>query len=369
MKLNKNGGRLGRAAQVFVIGAAVLAPSIAPADTLEALHVASGYQIRSIELGVPFGGAITQHARKPNILFVSAGNYGEHTILEVDVDAGTTRTITGVIGNIGGLAMLKNSDIAITENMKLGTILRARGLAGGNIFLEVDEMAELIQPIQVDSAFTGAQMIVAPEGNAAGIPAGALLVQTADGPGAAEILVVQNPDSFPTYFPANAPWFHGFTYNGGLAFSPSGDVVCGVSDFPVGYVVGLVNADGNNVISANEAHELVSRDVLTNSLSDLAVSGDGMMVTVENSGDIRWFQLPENLATGTVETSGVLALTNATYLSTVLIDGDGDFTPGGSGPAPTAYLGGFVTYPAATNLLAISPIRTPASARGWEWLE
>lgn len=355
----------------FAAAFAVLMPPAAFADTLTASYIAPGYFAHSIELGVPFGGAVAQHPEDEGLLFVSAGNYANHTILEVQLDTGTTRTITPKVGNVGGLAVLNNGDLAITDNddSSSDTILRARDLNGDADFLDEGEITELIQPILTGSSFTGAQLAVAPGDNASGIPAGALLVQTADGDNS-EVLVISNPEDAPAYYPPGAAWFSGFTYNGGLAFTPEGNVLCGISEFPIGRIAALVNLNGNDRIEPGEHHDIVDGSVLENSISDIGASADGKVIVSENSGTIRMFQLPEDLLAGTA-TGGVLAETNGTYVSCARVDfPDRPFIRlDGSRPRATVYLGGFVSYPAATNLLAITPLAGPASARGWELYE
>lgn len=348
---------------------ALTAPQKAFADTLEITSIAPGYNAQSIELGVAFGGAIAQHPDEENILYVSAGNYSMHTILEVQLDTGTTRTVTPVVGNVGGLAVLGNGDLAITDNFDRETILRARDLNADGDWLDAGEITELIEPILTGGDFTGAQLAVAPEGNAAGIPAGSLLVQTADGGMDSEILVIQNPETSPSYYPSGAAWFAGFNFNGGLAFTPEGHVVCGISEFPVGRVAALVNTNGDQDIDSGESNDVVTSNVLVNSISDLSATGDGKLITSENGGVIRLFELPDDLLTGSA-TSSILAETNANYTSSARVDFPGrPFKRGAQGLLATVYIGGFVTFPAATNLLAISPKTTPAAAAGWELFE
>ncbi len=338
------------------------------ADTLEITTLAPGYLAHSIELGVGFGGAIAQHPADENILYASVGPYSMHSILEVQLDTGTTRTVTPVVGNVGGLAVLANGDLAITDNddFTSDTILRARDLNADGDWLDAGEITELIAPILTNGSFTGAQLTVAPAGNQAGIPAGSLLVQTADGGTNSEILVIQNPESNPAYYPSGAAWFSGFNYNGGLAFTPEGHVVCGISEFPAGRVAALVNTNADDNIDAGEFNDIVTTSQLTNSISDLGTTGDGKLITSENGGTIRMFQLPDNLLAGTA-TGTVLAETNAGYVSSARVDFPArPFTRGAASPLATVYIGGFVTFPAATNLLAITPKTGPSSAAGWE---
>jgi hypothetical protein len=341
------------------------APSAA--DTLQAISLLPGYVAKPIQLGVPFGGAIAQNPQDENILYVSAGNYGAHTLLEVNVNTGVNRTISPVIGNIGGLAVLNNGDLAITENLTSETILRARDVDGDGAYFSPGEITELLTPILVDSTFTGAQLAVAPADNRAAIPAGSLLVQTADGAGLSEILIIENPETAPAWYPAGASWFSGFTYNGGIAFTDYGDVLCGISEFPVGRITALVNTNENNRIDAGETRDIVGPDVLENSISDLSSAAYGVTAVVENSGTVRTFNIPENPLTDALPTVGVLAETNATYLSSARFNfPNRSFGQYVGDPVATLYVGGYVTFPAATNLLAISPTTPPASAKEWQ---
>lgn len=345
----------------------VITATAAQADHVTITSLKDGYTYQSIELGVPFGGSLAQHPSRANILYASYGNFAEHQVLELDTDTNTTRTVTPLVGNIGGLAVLNNGDLAITENFDVGldTILLARDGDSDGAFLAPGEISELIEPILHDGNFSGAQLAVAPAGNASAIPAGSLVVQTADGGTSSELLVVQNPESAPAYRPAGGAYYSGYNYNGGLAFTAEGHIVCGISDFPVGRVVALVNTNADEDIDAGESNEIVGAAQLPSSLSDLSVSSDGKLVTSENGGTIRLFNLPANLLTGTA-TPDILATTNATYVSSVRLDFPSrPFSGAPAGPKGTVYLGGYVTFPAATNLVAITPI-DDASVAGWE---
>jgi len=354
------------AATAAAIAACLLA---APghADELQANTLAPGYSARSINLGVPFGGAIAIHPAKPRILYVTYGNYSDHRVLRLDLDTGTTATVTPVVGNAGGLAVLANGDLAIADNFDQtsDTLLGAHDANGDGDFLDAGEITELITPILDGGNFTGAQMAITPEQNRAGLPAGTLLVQTADGGSDSEILAIASPDTAPAFRPAGGAFYSGFTYNGGLTFSPAGDVLCGISEFPTGRVMALVNANGNETIEPGEAHEIIGAGVLTNSIADLAATADGKVLTSENSGAIRMFTLPADLTSGQQATPGVLAETNGTYISAVRADNPAaQFSPGAKRRA-TLYIGGYVTFPAATNLLAITP-DGPTAAEDWQ---
>ena len=345
------------------------------ANSLRVTSIDPGYIARSVELGVPFGGAVATDPADADILYVSAGSYSMHTIVQVHLGTGTTRTVTPLVGNVGGLAVLSNGDLAITDNFSSETILRAHDINADGDWLDNGEITELITPILDDGDFTGAQLAVAPPGNAAGIPANSLVLQTADGGSSAELLVIENPETNPGYYPVDTAWFAGFSYNGGIAFSPEGNVICGVSEYPAGRISVLVNLNNNGKIESGESRDIVGASTLVNSIADLGVTGDGRMVTTENSGTVRMFQLPADLLAGTA-TGGVLAETNGTYLSCARVDfPNRSFAPFDPATNPdstdkaTVYIGGFVTFPAATNLLAITPRQYPASANGWELYE
>lgn len=343
----------------------------APAQQLTYSAVKPGYTVSSIELGQPFGGAIAAHPTDRNILYVSVGGWGANSVLEVTLDTGATRAITPTIGAIGGLAVLANGDLAITDNgdATYDTILRARDLNADGDFLDDGEITQLIEPILADFSFTGAHMTVAPAGNAAGIPAGALLVQTADGGAGSEVLVITNPETAPAYAPPGGAYYSGFMYNGGLAFTPAGYLLVGISEFPTGKINALINSNADDVITPDEVRTIVDDTVLANSVSDIAVTAGNQLLTTENSGLVRMFDLPADLATGSVGTPETLVETNAVYLATVCLDDPAaPFSPGTPGQKVTAYVGGFAPTGSATNLLAITPRNTTAAA-DWQMFE
>src|SRR5690606_25302707 len=114
------------------------------------------------------------------------------------------------------------------------------------------------------------------------------------------------------------------------------------------------------------ARDIVTSASLPNSIADLSVSADGLLLTSENSGTIRQFELPETL--DETVTGSVLAETNGTYLSTARLDSSRKFKSETAGADGTLYIGGYVTFPAATNLLAITR-STTAAAHAWQLYE
>lgn len=332
--------------------------------------VPSGYTTSSLELGLPFGGALAFDLADPDRLFASYGSFGSMSILQADVATQTTRTVAGPFGNVGGLAVLDNGDLAISENFTSDTIFRARDLNGDGDFLDPGEVTNLITPILGDNGdYTGGQLAVAPAGNSSSIPAGALLVQTADGQTSSELLVITVPDTAaPAYQPGSGAYYSGFQYNGGFGFSASGHLILGesrVENFtflPSGRILALVNLNGDEDIDPGESFELAGPGALNAGLSDLAVSGDDRVFFTENSGDVRSFPLPADLLSETANPS-VFAQTNGAYLSTVRFDRTGpSFSPGNP---VRLYVGGYLPgFVQATNLVVITPAAVSA-AQDW----
>ncbi|MCX7964425.1 MAG: hypothetical protein D6691_11875 [Candidatus Hydrogenedentota bacterium] len=328
------------------------------------LSVPAGYTTGSIELGVPFAGSLAPLPSDPTKLYVSVGSYGAQSIALVDTVGASIQIVASGFGSIGGIAVLSNGDLAITENATSETILRAHDLTNDGDFLDPGEITALISPILADSpfGFTGAQIALAPAGNAAAIPAGALVIQTADGETSSELLVVENPETSPAFRPAGGAFFSGFQYNGGIDFSNSGHVIMGEGMFDMltftssGRIYALVNTNADAVIGAGEWNVLVSETQLAAGLSDLAISKEDDVFTVEGSGTVRTFALPPNLLSGSA-TPAVFAQTDSPYLSTVRFDDKTKtFAPGATAPSARLYLGGYASdWTAATNLVWIQP--------------
>lgn len=339
----------------------------AQAKTLHVQSVPPGYTSRSVELGLPFSGAVAQDPSNENRIFVSVGSFGSQSILAVNLETLTTATVASGFGNVGGMAVLANGDLAVTENFFLSTILRAHDANGDGDFLDTGEVSELIAPILVDSYFTGSQVALAPAGNASGIPAGALLVQTADGQTSSEVLLVDGPCGSPVYRPAGGAFFSGFEYNGGMAFDPAGNLILGASGYMSGRILALVNANADERIDAQEAHVLVDPSKLTLGIADLAVSKENRLFFGENSGTLKYVDLPADLASNSASPAG-FAQTDAVYLSTVrLAFPERSFAPAAATYTTRLYLGGYVApFDQTTNLVVIEPAAPKAGVAEWE---
>jgi hypothetical protein len=324
----------------------------------------AGYTTSSIELGQPFGGALVADPANTDRLYVAAGFFGNQSILRVTLSSGTTSTVATGFGSIGGIAVLGNNDLAVTENFTSQGLFRARDLNSDNDFLDAGEVTELIAPILADSGatFTGAQVTVARAGNAAAIPAGSLIVQTADGGTSAELLVVQNPTTAPGYRPTGGAFFGGFAYNGGVAFDAAGNVIMGESVIPGGRVYALVNSNADQAIGAGESHVLADTAAIPDGIADLAVSADGRVFYGGNgpgfspAATLMWFQLPGNLLTGS-GTPAVFANTNSTYLSAVRFDEPTrSFVAAAGGNTARLLVSGLDgTFAGFTNVMVVRP--------------
>lgn len=310
-----------------LIGCTYFAVS-ASAATLAVHSLPAGYTTSSLSIGQPYGGALAVDPVVQTRIYVAVGFFGNESIVKVDSTLGTTTTVAVGIGDIGGMTVMSNGDLALTENGTSQTILRAHDSDADGDFLDAGEVTQLIAPILADSGFgfTGTEITVASAGNASAIPAGSLVIQTADGGTSGDILVVLNPTTAPSFRPAGDSYFTGFGYNGGIAFDPAGNLIMGESAYPNGRIYGLVNTNADDHISSGESHILVETAAIPNGIADLAVSQDGRVFyggnqTSFGSADAKVFafQLPANLLTGTGSPSP-FATTNAAYISTLRFD-------------------------------------------------
>lgn len=359
-----------RLTRAMVICSAIIAlATTLAAQPLQVTTLPGGYTAGSVELGQPYAGALAVDPAQPRTLYAATGFFGSHDILRIDADSGTTRVVASGFGNVGGLAVLANGDLAITENFTSDTTFRARDLDSDGAFLSPGEVTELIPPAFHDGNFSGSQLATAPMGNAAGIPAGALVLQTADGGTSGELLVILDPATAPAYSPADAPFADGLNYNGGFGFTSSGHLIVGSAGFLTGEILAMVNADNNDRIGPGERNVIVPASSLGLGVSDLAVSAEDVVFYGENSGNVKSFHLHAQLLTATA-TPAVFAQTNSTYLSTLRLDvPTRTFAPGASQPAARLYMGGYLPgFASATNLVFIEP-QSVSSVPDWQVYE
>lgn len=334
--------------------------------------IPAGYSVRSLDLGLPYGGALAVDPTNPDRVYVATGSFGDMDVISVNTVAGTTTTVAGPFGNIGGMTALPNGDLLISENFTSETIFLAHDANLDGDFFDAGELAPLIPPLLRYGDYTGAQMAVAPAGNAAGIPAGVPLVQTADGAASSSLLVIDTTTSPAALRPAGGAFFTGFEYNGGVAFDPDGNVILGESRFTwvpyalSGRIFALVNTNGNEAIDAGESHALVDEPQLPLGLADLTVSKERTVYFGDNSGVVKSFPLPGNLLMGSGSPVPFIG-TNSIYVSTVRIDDvSKPFTSGATGNTARLYIGGLdSSYAGFTNLLILEPT-APARVQDWQ---
>ncbi|PKO15563.1 hypothetical protein CVU37_12050 [candidate division BRC1 bacterium HGW-BRC1-1] len=343
--------------------------SISPAETLQALALPAGYTSSTVELGLPYAGAIAFAPAPSTRFYAAVGGFGSMDILSVDTDTGTTRTVADGFGSIGGMAVLANGDLFIAENFTSDTLYRARDLDLDGKFYSAGEVTELIAPDFHDGNFSGAQIIIAPAGNPSGIPSGSLVLQTADGGTSGELLVIQNPTGTASYFPTDAPFADGLAYNGGVAFEPGGALIVGSAGFLSGEILAMVNTNNNDRIDAGERNVVVPSISLGLGVSDLSVSAESVVYFGENSGNLKSFNLPYPLLTGSA-VPAQFAQTNSAYLSTVRLDfPERTFAANAASPTAKLYLGGYLGgFVPASNLIVIEPLNT-AAVTDWQAFE
>lgn len=358
----------------IVAGSALLTAALmtgqARAAHLEVYSLASGYTSSSIEIGMYFGGALAVDPVQQSRVIVSASlaPYGSQYLVAVNTANGTTSTLAGPVGNIGGIAVLANGDIVFTENQTSDSIFRARDINADGDCADAGEVTQLIAPILADSpsGFTGGQIVVAPSGNVSQIPAGALIIQTADGGTSGELLVVQNPTTAPSYVPASGAYYAGFPYNGGVVFDQAGHVIVGEAGFYTGRVVALVNTNGNSTIDAGESNTILPASALTEGIADMAISKEDRVFFGANSTELKSFVLPPNLLTQTTA-SEWFATTNAAYTSALRFDSTSkSFSSSAGTSGAKLYVSGLLApyWDPATNIVSIQP--SPSSGVG-DW--
>lgn len=353
-------------------------PTSLSASSLTFLTNDAAYTTGSLVIGAPIAGPLTPDVNNPNRLFVAVGSFGAMSVLSVDKTLGTTTTVTPTFGSIGGLASLSNGDLVIVDNFFPQTILRARDLDSNGAFTEVGEIAEIIVPAFVDGpfGFSGAQAIVAPPGNPSAIPSGSLLVQTADGSGRGEVLVITDPQTSgsSSYLPLSGqPFVDGLDFNGGIAFDSQGNLIVGSSAFPnPGRIFAAVNSNGDDRITTpSELNLLLGGPALADGASDLAVTADDRVIQVNGSGVVRQFALPANRLTGQAGPVTTLAELDSPFLSAVVLDPPtASFIPGGSGPKARLWIAGTgPLFSQTRNLLWMEPGNLPSSIQDWALYE
>jgi hypothetical protein len=337
-----------------------------PAAELAFVSVPQGYHAGSIHLPRGFTGALGVDPTDDQIVYASVGGFGDVDLSRIDLHSGTATIVAeGPFGNIGGIAVLSATEIVLVENAGAAggppdkTILLASDLNADGDFNDAQELRELIAPIlEGFFGWSGAQARLVPPGSPASIPSGSVLIQTADGSGAAEVLVVTDPLGSPTYRPAGGAFFAGFDFNGGLDFDSQGRLLVGAATvidpttFVIaGQVFGTQNLNSDQVIGASESHILVPSGQLPSGISDLVVDREDDAFCT-SGGSIKTFHVPANVLSGEVAVTD-FAPTHSSFLSAVLLNSRARSFEPFSGPGGAILLvgGGF----GETNLLTLTP--------------
>jgi hypothetical protein len=344
-------------------------------QTLNFTSIPDGYIDGSISLPRAFTGALGVDPTDDQIVYASVGSFQDVNLARVNLTSGTSAVVAdGPFGNIGGIAVLSATQVAVIDNSgAVGgpsdqTLLLASDLNGDGDFNDGGEIAELIPPILTGLfGWTGTQARVAPAGNPSSIPSGSVIVQSADGSGGSELLVVQNPLSTPSYRPAGAAYFSGFDYNGGFDFDSQGRIMMGtVTGSFNGNVIALVNSNADQDIDPGESNLLISGAQLPFGIADLVLDGedDGFCAT---SGDVKTFKVPANPLIDSA-TPSAFAATDSPFLTAVLINSkERRFEPNsGNSIGATLLIGGFAAgFVPADNLLTLVP-STTSGVEHWE---
>lgn len=369
-----------RNARALFFSISMLSTAPLSAQTIAFTSVPEGYVAGSIDLPRSFGGAMAVDPNNDLILYVSVGNFGDMDVVRVNLFTQSVQLVAdGPFGSIAGIAPLSSTQLVLVENDGVAgsgitseTLLLATDFnPPDNDFDDPGEIVELIQPILVDSpfGFSGTQARVAPPGNASAIPEGAVLVQTADGNGLGEILVVDGVLSTPAFRPVGGAFVSGFDFNGGFDFDSLGRIMMGTLEgFSfTGEVFALVNRNGDENIDLGEANRILAgeagmADLVIDAEDDVFIAG----ATPSFVAAIRTFAVPADpLIDGAV--ASTFAETDAGFLSAIAITSKTrPFEPMVRTPGAMLITSGFTAdFQPATNLLTLRPVPLN-SALGWE---
>ncbi len=332
--------------------------SVCFAQEIHFLSTPAGYKAGSISLPRGFAGALAADPSDSNVMYAALGEYGHNSLARINLQ---TQQVTIIaddkFGALNGIAVINSEKIVCIDNlgsnagMPNDTILLASDDNHDKDFNDAGEIAELIAPIQADSpgfGFTGAQARIAPAGNVCNIPAGSVLVQTADGNGKAELLAIMNPLTAPAYYPAGGPFFSGFDYNGGFDFDRQGRLILGEQTSFLGGIHAFSDATNHHAMGSNEMY-----------LSDLIVDAENdVMFCAASQGfeAIRTLHIPNNPMTGTATVSD-FAITDSSYLTAIMLSSKTrQFTANGGFNGAVLVTGGFMPdYSTSRNLLTLTP--------------
>jgi hypothetical protein len=335
------------------------------AQTLEFVEVPEGYRAGSIALPLPFAGALADDPYNDHRIYTAVGSFGNMKVARVDLLAGSvTVCATGPFGSLAGMAVLSATQLALVENAGVPggypdeTLLLASDLNGDGDFDDELEIEQLVAPILAAATdnWTGSQARVAPPGDPSGIPSGSLLVQTADGNGQSELLVIANPLSSPQYRPQGGAFYSGFDFNGGFDFDTQGNLLLGTATASfAGNVLALVDTNRDLVIDASEANLVVGSEGLPNGISDLVIDGENDTFC-STGGAIETFRVLGNPLTASA-TPEPFATTDAGFLYGMILSArHRPFSPTSGPRGAVLVTSGFTaSFESANNLLTLTP--------------
>lgn len=348
------------------------------AQELHFTSVPAGYRAGSIALPRGFAGAMAADPTDPHFIYASLGDYGQNDLARINVYTGAVTTVAhNRFASLNGIAPISRTKIVCIDNfggnagMPNDTILLLSDNNTDGDFDDAGEISELISPILTSTGgfgFTGAQARIAPANNAANIPAGALVLQTADGGASeAEVLVVKDPLTTPAFLPSGGAFFDGFDFNGGLAFDIAGRLIIGEQTSFIGAIHCAIDSNSDGVIGAGESNILAAAQT---SLADVAVDAEDDVFFCAGNGTslaLRTFRLPSDPLTSQPQTPADFAVTDSSYLTAVVVSSLGKpFTPGtGAGGAVLLTGGWTLDFQSARNLLTLTP-DGPSAATAWE---
>ncbi len=339
--------------------------------------VPEGYTPGSIALPADFQGGLGRNSFDDSTVFCSVGAFQDNDLALVNLASGTSQIIAdGPFGAIGGCVAISPTQIVLVDNSFGGAsfpgetilLLDDNNPADGD-FDDPGEITELLAPILTNpgSDFSGAQVRLVPAGNPSGIPSGSVMIQTADGGGMAELLVLADPLGVPAFLPAAGPYFTGFDFNGGFDFTAAGEIILGTTEatFFTGEIFGLVNTNSDEDIDGGESNAIRTGEF---GIADLAIDAEDDVLVMANdftfTGVVLTFPTPGDLLADSV-TPAVFASVQAGFAGSLIVSSrTRQFEPFGGEGGATLLLGTFGT----NNVLTLTP-GALSSARAWEEYE
>lgn len=352
------------------------------AQTIQVTNIVAGYEVGSITLPDVFAGGLAADPSNDQLIYASVGSFHNNSIARIDLTDGSAQTVAaGPFGSILGIVAISPTALVLVESdaptgggTTTDTLILARDFnPQDGDFDDPGEIGELIAPILTNSGnFNGAQARLVPPGNPSGIPSGSILLQTADGNGLGELLVITSPLTAPAFRPLGAPYYAGFDYNGGMDFDSQGRLMMGTVEGAgfTGEIHGLVNTNADEDTDAGESHTLLAG---VNGMADLVIDAEDDVLFAGADASfvaaVQTFHVPADPLTGTVSPT-TLAETDSGFMLGILINSKTrPFEPGPVAGGATLLVGGLTgSFTGATNLLTLTPT-APLGARQWRAYE